>query len=510
MQRRPIFERLESRDLLTAVFVTTEDDFGEGSFRKAIELANLIPDVDRILFRDHVEQIKVMSPIQFVGTQELTINGLGASISMDDRLEPNSIDLFHSTGGGSLQLRNLEFNGGDRAIHVSVPYFQTEEISVVAANVSVLNSRHGIEIDDSMRHPIENRFGSDAGVFVRVHQGLLSENQTNGLTLNKRGQGGADIRIAQSELKSNGSDGFELTSAGTGNLRVVIRSSDISGNSSSGGVIKEFGSADLILHAIDTVFTENAIDREDYGLSVVESGEGNLNARLLRSHFEGNGNPSTSFRGGEDDAAGLNLQERNEGNLILKATASSFNSHKRGPGIAFEESFSGEARIYLERVDFFANIMGISGEEEDAGRVIFRANEINIRNFTYYGIEINEAGAAPNQERSHYSLNSIQSINRRTIGSRGHVSIRSENLGFKIDDVEVTGFNDSTRTGIEISASLPIEGEISDTKIAGNEYGILVSQSEDDPRGTVTVENSQFTDNSIEDEIWTNIDLILR
>lgn len=510
--RRPLnFEALENRDLLTAVYVTSEDDSGQGTFRHAMNLANLIPDVDRILFRGNVEEIVLNSPIQFLGPQTLTINGLNANIRPNNALD--SFSLIESGGGGELRVRNLKLQGGDAGISVSVPANMQNDVKLVTANVQISEAYIGIRIIDAEERRDEEgnkHYGSDFGIFARIFNSDISDQLYRGVVVQEHGSGDIDLRIIKSNVSRNGGKGIEVLENGLGDMSGNIVRSTLSENVDEGAEFKEWNEGHQNVLILDSVFENNSIDNNFFGAALEETGEGDTRARVTRSKFIGNGNSSDSHRGDGRDTGGLRVKERQQGLLQIKAIDSEFNLSKRGNGIEFEERDAGPVRIYLDRVKVLNNESGIWGEEEDYGDLIFRANQLEVSNFFYYGIQIEEE----DQGNANLVFESLVSTNRRTGEHFSHIQARARHEGelrFRVLDSSIESTIGEMFGGISFTAPDNVMGWFEDTTVTGNRNGIYVSQYDDllDP-GTVYLKNNQSFDNLDSDFGWQGIDPVWR
>jgi hypothetical protein len=289
-------------------FVSNSADDGPGSFRAAVEAANIDAAITSIRFRRDLGTIELQSTVTYFGTQALTIDGRGTDIAS---AAPQTFDLFIAEGGGDLTLRNLTFRDGDNAIVVAVPGLAEGPISVSLFDVTVVdNLRFGLTIDED--DPGEEPFAASVNlVVVASHfagNGLLEdvdedEGDVDAVRVNERGEGGITATVLNSEFVNNGADGFELDEEGPG---------------------------DVTMTALNSTFDDNGLTRE----------------------------------GGDD---GLDIDESEDGGIWLKVVGSSFNG-STDDGIGLDESGEGDLEISLVQVAASANLdSGISADEADGG-----------------------------------------------------------------------------------------------------------------------------------------------
>ena len=122
--------------MLTVLFVTSDDDAGAGTFREAIEQANMDPTVSFIKFQPQVNTVELQSSVEFTGTQHLRIDGTAATIEAAAGME-GAFDLFVSSGGADLALSWLTFQQGKTGVYVPVPDTATGEVWLDLKNVHI-------------------------------------------------------------------------------------------------------------------------------------------------------------------------------------------------------------------------------------------------------------------------------------------------------------------------------------------------------------------------------------
>ncbi|MCC2662975.1 MAG: hypothetical protein K0S35_897, partial [Geminicoccaceae bacterium] len=272
--------------LAATVSVTNNNDDGAGSFRAAVEAANLNPAITSIRFNGDRGTIALQTSVIYTGAQPLRIDGRGTDIAA---AAPQTIDLFVAEAGGDLTLRNLTFRDGDNGILVEVPASAEGQVSVALYDVTVVdNLRFGLSIDEDDPAPGKPFAASISLVVASSHfarNGLLitpdeDEGDVDAVRVNERGDGDITAAVLNSVFIDNGADGFELDEEGPG---------------------------DATLTALGSSFDDNGVTRVggDDGLDIDESDDGSIWLNVVDS----------TFNGSTDD--GIGLDESDGGDLHI-------------------------------------------------------------------------------------------------------------------------------------------------------------------------------------------------
>lgn len=209
------YQRLEQKNLLTTITVATAEEFVD-----ALATASADETIERIRFRRDVDSIQLDSTAEYSGAQRLMIDGNDVRIGASDTSE-STFDLFASTGGGNLILRELTFLGGLDAVHVDVPETADGVVSVsVIDSVFRGSSEFGLHIDDLD--------GSAASINLYIRDSLFAGNGVgaldfDGIRVDERGEGGIRATFLNSRIAANGGDGVELDEAGDGGVRLYMQ-----------------------------------------------------------------------------------------------------------------------------------------------------------------------------------------------------------------------------------------------------------------------------------------------
>ena len=270
---RPLtLESLETRALLTTLMVVDSGNDGPGTFRAAIEEANLDSSVDKIRFAKGLDPIVLESSVAYTSGQDLRIAGRGATITSDVE---GDFDLLVSSGGADLELRDLTFDGGDEGVYVPVPAAATGTLTVKLHRVALVNNYgHGLHLDDKFAD-------SAASVELIAHKIRV---QNNGSI-----PGPAVIEDR---------DGIRVDEGGDGDLLASISHSRVIANGGDGIELDETGDGDVVLRAIASKFDDNGFEDPadlDDGFDIDETGDGSVRANVAGSTFNGNRDEGVDF-----------------------------------------------------------------------------------------------------------------------------------------------------------------------------------------------------------------------
>lgn len=400
-------ESLESRELLTTYFVTSEADSGEGSLREGIEQANLDSEITRIVVRDNVSEIHLDSTIGFSGRQNLNIRGNGVEVTPNGQ-STGQFDLFESSGGANLRVYDATFSDGANGISVPVPAWKTGTMRVILSNVNLEdNGLSGVHIDDQISD-------SAASIFFRVVGSSVTGNGTDaidydGIRVDEGGAGSIRARVIRTMVNGNGGDGLELDERGSGAVRAYVNNSSFNENGffnsadfGDGLHVDEAGGGNLWFIAVNSTFSDNY----DQGLDLDEEMRGNLFASLTQVNANGNmaegiqidekhdGTLTTNFNvvNANDNVGEEGMAITEDGNGSLWTTFTDVRAHRNGKeGIDISENGVGGANSIMTSI--FTNGNGDDGihiDENDRGRFYFLGTNVVSQSNASYGVSLRQ------------------------------------------------------------------------------------------------------------------------
>jgi len=264
--RRPLFENLEAREMLTVAgpvntLLDVEDQPGLYSLRDAIAEANSQNDPDIIQFATGLTGTIVLNGSQLQITKPLTIEGPGADIlSISGNLASR---VFEITATGSATISGLTVTRGN-AVNGGGIYTTG---SLTLENMRILdNNADGGGGLYSNNAPV-NVFDSTFEENTAIHGGGA-----------RIGQGSSQIVISSSTFSNNkatntsasNTAGGLLIVGSTTPLQAQIRNSTFSGNESfSSGGLRIRNNANV--NIINSTITENIANVSDGGISVLDT-----------------------------------------------------------------------------------------------------------------------------------------------------------------------------------------------------------------------------------------------
>ncbi len=350
--------------------VTHPYNDGKGSFRDAIEQANIDPRIQRIEFKPESRTVMLESSVTFTGTQALTIIGKNATLDARNVAGP----AFIASGGGNLVIEALTVrNAPGEGIDVEIPSTATGTIKITLDRVTALdNAGHGVlvndQVDPSTTDGVQpNGNGSAASLEVTVIDSRFAGNgysvsDRDGLRVNEGGIGSLVFTARDVRAEDNAADGIELDERGEGDVVVDVRDTRIERNGN-------FDPEDL----------DDGFDIDEYdGGSIT----GSLERVIASNNFE----------------EGLDFNENNAGNLTVNL-AHVTASGNREEGIDYEEDddFAGGGNLVTTMVDVVANGNGIDGgdagvkiREKGAGDLTATITDVTASNNLASGISVRE------------------------------------------------------------------------------------------------------------------------
>ncbi|MGE0159472.1 MAG: hypothetical protein AB7T31_08655 [Gemmatimonadales bacterium] len=380
------------------VLVTNGNDGGPGSFRAAVQRANVDASVESIGFLPRVQKVRLETGVTFTGSQPLTIDGAGAMIDASEVAGR----AFEVTGGGALALLRLGVRGaGAEGVAIEVPPTATGTIEITLRRLEIVgNGGHGILINDQ-RDPSTiddvqpDSAGSAATLAVTVTDSKFLRNgytvsDRDGLRVNEGGTGDLRFTVARVLADDNAADGIEIDERGPGDVVLDMTATVVSRNGKfdpadldDGFDIDEYDEGSIV----GRVFLSTASNNYEEGFDFNENNAGDLRIDMtlvsaLRNSEEGIdleedddfGAAGDPFGGGGDlvavmrgvttvgngDAAdgALKIREKEDGNLDV-TLSSILSTHNVGTGIFARESQAGSAVVRIEKAISTNNRAGI-------------------------------------------------------------------------------------------------------------------------------------------------------
>jgi hypothetical protein len=373
--------------MLAAVAVTSSADDGPGSFRAAVERANVDPSVSAIVFDHRLSAVQLAEGVTYSGPQDLRIEGNVVNI-LPTAANRGAIDLFTTTGGGDLSLSRISFKSGANGVVVAVPLDATGDVAVSLDRVTIAdNALFGLHIVDLTEVPPPpedpdadpTQIGSNAGISLTVVGSNIVDNGTaahdrDGIRIDERGAGGIDTSIVLSRLDNNGAEGIELDEAGDGGVRLSASASSFDGNGfvSSGdpeepdfddGIdIDEADAGDIrvVLSGI------SASGNFDEGIDLNEGGDGDLHMQL------------TGVRANNNTDEGVALEETDEGGIFASLVAVQARGNG-ADGVQFEEFDGGDIAVDIALSQFEDNGgFGIYASQAQPGSGLIRLRGVRL------------------------------------------------------------------------------------------------------------------------------------
>jgi len=369
--------------LAAVVEVTNAVDAGPGSFREAIQTANLEASVTVVRFDRSVGVVDLASAVVYTGSQSLRIEGRGATLAGASGCD---CDLLVATGGADLILENLTLRDAPRTgLVMDVPDGATGDVGLALRDVTVRdNGLHGIHIDDQSGDATGgdspagivlviaassvsgNGFRSGFSDFdgIRVDEGgagdlyatlqgsLFLENAGDGLELDERGTGSVWADVKHTSFDDNGEqpqnpddleDGFDVDEADEGDIEVRVVHATASGNFDEGFDLDEEGPGGIRLFMSQAVASGNL----DEGIKLTEDAETEAGGGLLVELINVDASNSQA-----DD--GIHLEEFGPGDVMARVVHSTLNGND-GDGVKVDQQGTGGGVLRLQNVESLAN-----------------------------------------------------------------------------------------------------------------------------------------------------------
>lgn len=359
----------------STLLVDSDADDGDGSLRAALATASADPEVTSIQVAPAVGTVTLASTLTYTGAQPLRILGNGLTVEGGDC----ACDLFVSSGGADLTLRDLTLREGRTGLLVEVPASRTGVLEVRLDGLTVSdNERHGIHVDDRSD-------ASGADVLVELVNSTIEGNgfeddatDFDGILIEEAGAGRLTFTARGAEVTGNAGDGIQLSEEGAGSVLVDVLDSEIDGNGEQpqdidapqeGFDIDEAGPGSLDVRLVGVSVANN----DGEGLDFDERGAGDLRASLTDLTANGNGDGNVELaedadaegggipgagsltailtrvtaRGG--DADGVRVEEFGAGDLTVNLHDSVLEDND-GDGLAVVQAGTGAGLTHLVRV----------------------------------------------------------------------------------------------------------------------------------------------------------------
>lgn len=413
-------ESLETRVLLSAISVSNTQEFID-----AIDQANADPSVKMIKFAKDATAVRLEGTVTFTGGQDLTIDGNGGVIRAKNGSE-GDFDLFVTTGGGDLTLRELTFRNGLDGVLVEVPTDATGVVKVKLRDVRIFGSgEFGLHVDDLG--------GSDASIKLELNGSTFRGNGVgaldfDGIRVDERGEGSIYAYINDTVINANGGDGLELDEGDAGDVYLTMKDSSLNRNGffneedlDDGLDIDEAGDGSVYVR-LHNVQANNNLDE---GIDLDEEDDGGVFVNF--KDVTANGNFDEGIKISEEDAGGIGAR--------LKNVVANRNGDD---GIEFEEADGGGIFAWFDYVSTNRNgDEGIQLEEAGDGSVFARLKDVTANRNAGHGLQATEGDGGS-------LLMSIKdSVFSRNDGFG--ISVEQEGPGFGLlllDDVALNGNGD--------------------------------------------------------------------
>jgi hypothetical protein len=406
---------LSGAALADTVYVTSDADAGDDTFRAAVEAANGNPAIDTIEFGSPLS-VTLLSEVHFTGSQDLAIWGNGSTLTGDCPLAPTwDGGLFASYSAAAISLSQISFaDSCNNGVGVFIPEDASGEVMVTLDDVSITGSRfHGLYADgqdsagvyntDDIPHPDcedPHPHDSKAGIVLYVMDSTIDGNGTvapdgstwiqpeptcagdevvslsgcpydfDGIRLDDGGQGGISAFVADSTVNRNLADGIEYDERGQGDVLSWAYGLEVAENGETtaypiagcdgdtvedlddGFDIDEEDSGDLYAYFEDIWVNDN----RDEGLDLDEAGNGS--ATLVVYGAVANRN--------EDQ--GIKVDEEGNGDLWATLVDAESNGSLSQHGTEFTEEDNGSLDVAIIDSEISGNDDGaVAGEQDGRG-----------------------------------------------------------------------------------------------------------------------------------------------
>ena len=342
----------------------------EATLIDAFAMASADSSINKIVFAKNA-LITLHAPVIYTGTQDLSLQGNGATIdganagnfTLDDKLLASTDDgtlVFNTAGDITIQKLSV-INSATRGIVIDIPLdAQGDDIQVTLDNVEIRGSAlYGLHIDDNEDQFDDGEIGSAIGIELYISYSSFIRNgigaiDFDGIRVDERGQGDIHAIIIKTHIDDNGGDGLELDEAGPGSVDATLKHVTFNDNG-------YYNEADL-----------------DDGFDIDERGAGDIDVSLFKVLANRNQDEGLDF----DEADAGNVKVKLSRVIVMNTTDEGIKIDEKGAG-------SIEAR--------FTNVMvmdggddGIQMTEQGAGRIDAELKKVSATDNKKYGVQIEQ------------------------------------------------------------------------------------------------------------------------
>lgn len=364
----------------------------ESSLIYAFAMASADSSISKIEFEKNA-QITLTAPVIYNGTQNLSLEGNGATLDGAGAGSFNPVTAVTTDGtlifntAGDITIKKLTIvHSATRGIVVNIPGdAQGDDIQVILHKVKILGSAlYGLHIDDNADEFDAGVIGSAIGIELSISQSSFIGNGTgaidfDGVRVDERAHGDIHVMISDTHIDGNGGDGIELDEAGEGNVDATMKHVTLNGNGfynendfDDGFDIDEADSGDIEVSLFEVQVKKN----REQGLDFDEAGDGSVKLKLR----------SVIAMNNTDE--GIKVDEQDAGNIEAKL----FKVSVRGSvddGIQFTELGEGVIEAELKKVSATNNEKyGVKMEQwivEDEERSSEGAGTLKVKQLTLDG-----------------------------------------------------------------------------------------------------------------------------
>lgn len=421
--------------------VTNGNDNGLGSFRAAVDAANDDDSIDKIRFAPGLV-VDLETEVVYIGEQDLEIDGKGAIVSgAGGDAAANTTwggGLFVSESAGDLEITNISFvDSFNNGVALFLPP-DSGDVKIVLDRVTISESQfHGLLVDGQST----TGYNTDDV----IHEDCMDPYPFDaGVTI--------EIEIKNSTIVGNGAldDSFD-TSIATGCPQDF-----------DGVRVDQGGDGDIEADIENSHFDGNLAD----GMELDETEDGGVYADVKNSTFDGNGEtmpPSDRFDLTDFDD-GFDIDEAGNGDIVAKVKNTSL-SGNFDEGLDLDEAGEGDVEVEVKNSVADGNTdEGLKADEEDGGNV---------------QVEIKNTSSSYSQDDDGISF----------------VETGDGNLEA---DIKNSQFDGNAGDGINIGTvgDGVLEAEVKNSNATDNGgRGIDTEHDGDDPGSTLDVKNSDLSGN---------------
>jgi len=413
----------------------------------AVEAANTNPSITEIVFAPGAV-IELTDEVRYVGDQDLTLDGRGATLSGAD-VEPDTdtwdSGLFVSESGGDLTVERLTFaDSFNNGLAVFVPEGDGT-VEIVIDRVTVVGAQfHGVLVDgqattgyntDDFVHPnCVDPYPTDSGTSIDItverssvvgagrlagydiSQATGCPQDFDGLRVDQGGLGDLTADLDRSIFDGNLADGVELDEKGGGSVEATVERSTFDDNGDTVAIactvealcgddfgetiedlddgfdIDEEDDGDLIV----SVSRSTANDNRDEGMDMDEAGDGSIVATIERTEASRNGDE------------GYKASEAGNGDNTAVISRSTFEDAGNDQIEVESEDGDGSGAVIVDisrSTSTGADGSGIKAVEDDGGTVLVTVRRTTSSGNGEWGVEAEGGSGSVDVSRSDLSGN---------------------------------------------------------------------------------------------------------